>query len=403
MGCIQNRRNQVFSVQPTIRTRRKSKHSDFQIELNEDFYITTDCNYYLAFDELYNLIRPIAKGKYGLVELCYSRLSSKPVAIKLQLQSNENSILTELQIMNKIDHPNTIKLIEIFKDTKFIYIVMEYCEGGELGKEAKPYPEDYVSRQIFKLLHVVNYLHSISVCHRDIKLENCLLDDSGDIRLIDFGLSAYVNDGKKLNKIVGTPCYIAPEVLMGEYGIECDLWSVGVIMYRLLLGEQPFQAKNTEEILKKVKTGKVDFNGGEFQRLSTQAKSLIKLLLCKNPNDRIKANQALAHPWFDSLVSEREIPANVMQKLGEAERIVDFQYLILVICLNLVQKSNIAIYSEYFRVLDTNSNGLLDIGKQYIDSDTFTYTDFLIYELKEELLDQCLPVIFNHCLIVCFI
>lgn len=156
----------------------------------------------------------------------------------------------------------------------------------------------------------------MGIAHRDLKPENFLFetkDNDSDLKIIDFGLSKIVNPairtvdsgltagrGKQLNRMdtrAGTPNYISPEVLAGNYGIDCDLWSAGCILYILLCGYPPFYGDDDQEILQMVAKGKYDFDGEEWDDISKEAKDLIKKLICK-PERRLTASEALDHKWF---------------------------------------------------------------------------------------------------------
>ena len=149
---------------------------------------------------------------------------------------------------------------------------------------------------IFK---AINHCHSLDIAHRDIKPENIMYDNDGRIKLIDFGL-AKVSHSKIANyeTLAGTPYFISPEILKGLYGKECDMWSLGVLLYLLLSGEFPFDGDSRPELFDKIQTTKFNFKNHVWNNISDEAKDLISKLLIKNPKKRYTANQALNHPWF---------------------------------------------------------------------------------------------------------
>jgi len=155
----------------------------------------------------------------------------------------------EIDILKNLDHPNILRLYEVFEDKKFIYLVTEFCEAGELFDEIvkrQRFDERDAAIIIKQLLSAIAYCHSKSVCHRDLKPENILIDNKEtlSIKLIDFGTSQKFDTEEKMELILGTAYYIAPEVLKGEYDEKCDVWSCGVILYILLSGSPPFNGKN---------------------------------------------------------------------------------------------------------------------------------------------------------------
>ena len=205
-----------------------------------------------------------------------------------------------------------LKLYEYFEDEKNVYLITEICRGGELFD--KIIDEEFFSEKeaaiIFKqILQSLNYCHGQNIAHRDLKPENFLFEEKkgidSDLKIIDFGLSKLVKSAaifgesalgqgknskkmENMNTRAGTPNYISPEVLAGNYGIECDLWSAGCILYILLCGYPPFYGDDDQEILQMVQKGKFEFDGEEWDDTSKEAKDLIKKLICK-PELRLTA------------------------------------------------------------------------------------------------------------------
>lgn len=161
----------------------------------------------------------------------------------------------------EVDHPNIIKFYEVYADHKYYRLVMEYCEGGELFEhlQKKGHFSEGESAQVIKqLLKAIKHLHDMNVAHRDLKPENVILTNKGSkvhVKLIDFGLSKFhqENDGTHMNTKLGTPYYVSPEVLEGKYDKRCDLWSLGVMTYMLLVGYPPFNGKTDVEVFYKIR------------------------------------------------------------------------------------------------------------------------------------------------------
>lgn len=187
-------------------------------------------------------------------------------------------------------------------------MICEICSGGELFDkiiEKEFFDEKYASKVFKQILQSINYCHNLDIAHRDLKPENFLYEtkeDNSDIKVIDFGLSkiCYTKNTGKIERLktrAGTPYYISPEVLAGNYDKSCDLWSAGCIMYILLCGYPPFYGHDDQEILRSVQKGKYDFDGEEWDEISKEAKDLIKKLITK-PEKRLTAQEALDHKWF---------------------------------------------------------------------------------------------------------
>lgn len=257
----------------------------------------------------------LGKGNFGKVFLANLTAHQEvKVAIKTlpknKLGNNIEYIREEIKILSSLDHPNIIKYYETYESPKYMYLVMEYCGGGELfDRITKSKDEKFDEKQaaiiMKKLLSAINHCHANQIAHRDLKPENIMYvgkEDDADIKIIDFGLSKK-KSGKNvsLDTVVGTPYYVAPEVLKGTYGYECDMWSLGVIMYILLSGCLPFSGANAPEVFEKVKTANFTFETKEWKGVSDEAKDLIRKLLTVDIKKRLTASNAVKHTWFTIL------------------------------------------------------------------------------------------------------
>lgn len=209
----------------------------------------------------------------------------------------------EIDIMKTLDHPSIIKLYDAFEDDDSVHLVMELCKGGELFERIirGRLDEPEAAKVMKTVFEAVKHCHDNNIVHRDLKPENFLLtskDKDADLKVIDFGLSRFVMPDEYMHARVGTPYYIAPEVLEKNYTRSCDLWSCGVILYILLCGYPPFWGDRDTEVFRKVRKGDVSFNGAEWATVSDSAKTLITKLLIMNPDHRISVTQALNHPWI---------------------------------------------------------------------------------------------------------
>jgi calcium-dependent protein kinase len=250
----------------------------------------------------------LGEGGYGSVHRATHLVTHAERAIK-RMPKNGNDVRkmkAEIDIMAKLDHPNIIKLYETFEDDQYLYIVMELCSGGDLferTKAAAPFSEADAAIIIRQVLRCVNYLHERGICHRDLKLENFLFTSSADVskaslKMIDFGLATTCKDGGQMTTSVGTPMYVAPEVLTSPYTRSCDLWSCGVILYILLSGVPPFKGQNKKQTAAQVLIGEVRFQERYWKNVSQGAKDLICKLLTADPRQRYTAEQALNNVWL---------------------------------------------------------------------------------------------------------
>ena len=305
---------------------------------------------------------------------------------------------TEINLLRATDHPNIIKLYDIYEDTDYIYLIMEECNGGEFfdrlakrAKEKKMYTEKECAKIFKQILEAVNYLHAHGVCHRDLKPENILfsnLSDDSCLKLIDFGLSKVLDGDKDLKGTVGTTFYMAPEVITGKYNEKCDIWACGIILYIMLCGKPPFYSQDEEELKKKICSMKYNFNYPEFKKVSQDAIDLISHMLV-GPEKRLSAAEVLSTPW----IKENAPHATGENLKNNWENIERYSKL------NLVQKSIINFtafhltsretkeFVELFKSLDENSDGVLSIDeiKKGVEQSKFGKKGENIVKIFEEM------------------
>ena len=271
----------------------------------------------------YKVIEKIGSGSFGKVYKVKHLITDQLRAMKMikndciKYQDDNHEFLKEIEILSKIDHPNIIKIYEYFQDTSNYYVITELCEGGELIEQlykVHAFSEYQAANIMEQILSAVFYIHSKGIVHRDLKPENILIESKLDndihVKLIDFGTCNYFDKKTKLTSKIGTPYYIAPEVLNKSYSNKCDVWSCGVILYILLSGTPPFFGENDQEIMENVKRGKFTFDLPEFKLVSQEAKNLITNLLRYDPIKRITAEEAWGDNWIQKY-SKKKIAANL--------------------------------------------------------------------------------------------
>jgi len=229
--------------------------------------------------------------------------------------------------MSNIDHPNIVKLFEVYDDKNCFYMVLELMTGGELFDRVVD--QDFYSEkeacEVFKpMVDSVNYCHQVGVAHRDLKPENILYstpDKDAIIKISDFGLAKVVNQENFMITACGTPSYMAPEVLTGKgYNFGVDFWSIGVILYVLLCGYPPFYEENNSKLLEKIKAGDIEFPSPEWDQVSDSAKDLILNLLKVNPNERYDASKIMEHPWVKGEGVPKTELKNVTDKIKNIKK-----------------------------------------------------------------------------------
>ena len=254
----------------------------------------------------YKFGRIIGKGAFGKVNIGLHILTGRIVAIKsfnkttFKDEKYRTKIMNEIELMKNLKHFSVVRILDVFETEKYILLVMENVLGGDLLtfiKKRTKLPEK-TARFIFKqLLQSLKYIHSKNIVHRDIKLDNILIDLNNNIKLCDFGVGKYLaNNNEILFDQCGTPAYIAPEVMSGEgyVGFPVDIWSSGVVLYSLLMGNIPFKAQNLNELQGLIMSG----NFKQVNGISKEANDLLNKLLDINPKTRITIDDALNHPWI---------------------------------------------------------------------------------------------------------
>ena len=257
----------------------------------------------------------LGEGAFAKVKVATQIHTKEKAAIKIldksRLLEDENDILRfkkEISILKKLRHKNIIQLYEVMESKKSLYIVMEYCEGGELFDyivKKKQVPEMEACQLFQQIINGVEYLHGQNIIHRDLKPENLLLDYNKNIKISDFGLSTFYDKNSFLQTPCGTPSYAPPEMLKGdEYiGTSSDVWSCGIILYAMLCGSLPFSESKEDIICQKIMTHDYSIPN----HVSPLAQDLINHIMKINPRERYNIEKIKKHPWFN-LITPRLKP-----------------------------------------------------------------------------------------------
>ena len=276
---------------------------------------------YSNLNEIYEIRQVLGKGKFGLVKLGIHRGNGRKVAIKiinkkLVTAIDVQQVKTEIDILKIAKHPNIIQLYDVFENENYIYIIMEYCAGGDLfsyiEKRGFRLPETRAAEIIHKLSTAVFFLHEYGVVHRDLKPENILMTDNSsnaDIRLVDFGLGKIIGPGEMCTDPFGTFSYVAPEVLKEKpYSFKVDLFAIGIISYLLVAGFLPFDHETSEkEIARQTVYEPTPFPNSVWKNISNEARIFVDNLLQKNPDKRMGIQEVLQHKWLQKYNSKENI------------------------------------------------------------------------------------------------
>lgn len=279
------------------------------------------------FGAKFELGKEIGKGHFGhtcSAKVKRGELKDQIVAVKIISKARMTTAISiedvrrEVKLLKSLSgHTNLVRFYDACEDSNNVYVVMELCEGGELLdrilSRGGKYSEEDAKAILVQILGVVGFCHLQGVVHRDLKPENFLFtsrSEDSDMKLIDFGLSDFIKTDERLNDIVGSAYYVAPEVLHRSYSVEADIWSIGVITYILLCGSRPFWARTESGIFRTVLRADPNFEDLPWPTVSPEAKDFVKRLLNKDYRKRMTAAQALTHPWLRS--GNHEIPLDIL-------------------------------------------------------------------------------------------
>jgi calcium-dependent protein kinase len=245
------------------------------------------------------------------VSYAAKRLDIRPLHNDDSNNEKYQSLKDEVFIMSKLDHPNIVRLEEVYEAQGYLYLIEELCTGGDVFDKLDEQPhcrftEVQCAQLVKQMLDSVRYLHSKNIVHRDLKLENFLFSSKqagSELKLIDFGLSKHFLHGQVLTDVKGTPYTVAPEVIRGSYDEKCDLWSVGVLTYLLLCGETPFGGEDEENKIlvgQRILSGPIPFKPQEaWDHVSEAGKAFVKRLLNRDLSRRPSAKEAQDDPWIN--------------------------------------------------------------------------------------------------------
>mmetsp|Transcript_32777 Transcript_32777/g.87990 ORF Transcript_32777/g.87990 Transcript_32777/m.87990 type:complete len:570 (-) Transcript_32777:44-1753(-) len=312
----------------------------------------------------------LGSGFNGVVKLATSRTSDKFFAVKLFKiwnvpREKREQFATEVEIYLAMDHPHIARLVDVYETEEYIYLVMECMEGGELFDrvtELKRFSERDAANTTWQMLLALNYIHSRNIVHRDLKLENFLYDKKGSdhLKLIDFGFSKIHEHNIMMQVSCGTLSYVAPEVLNGAYTKQCDLWSLGVIVFVLLAGYMPFSGSKQVQS-EKIRQGLYTMKPERWKHVSEEATGFSRALLCVDPEQRLTAAKALEHPWVSDRDHVPSLDMHVVQALRDFGAASKFRRC----CLNMMAWSlsneDCAKVRSHFIAMDTNRQGTITI------------------------------------------
>ena len=333
----------------------------------------------------------LGEGHFASVRTAYKKreysshklFAVKSISLKKLTEKEREDLIHEVEIISHLEHPHIIKFYETYHDQFYFHIVTELCRGNNLSMRLKKIggrmKEEQVRIIIMKVLHAMNYCHSFGVVHRDLKPENIVFespntedeDDELDehnnntynIKIIDFGLSTLKNKTEKLHTILGTPYYMAPEVLKGDYNEKCDIWSIGAITYYLLTGTEPFKGETSNKIFAKILFTEPDYNPDKFRNVSPLAIDFIKKCFMKEPDNRFSTQEGLTHPWFEpvfkKLYAPKYLDDNLLYNISTMKKYSHLKRLIMRYLVYNMGHTELSVYKKAFLAFDKYNSGVI--------------------------------------------
>ncbi|KAI5194322.1 Serine/Threonine-Protein Kinase 17A [Manis pentadactyla] len=277
--------------------------------------------------------RELGRGKFAVVRKCIKKDSGKEFAAKFMRKRRKGQdcrmeIIHEIAVLELAqDSPWVINLHEVYETPSEMILVLEYAAGGEIFNQCvadreEAFKEDDVQRLMRQILEGVRFLHVHDVVHLDLKPQNILLTSEsplGDIKIVDFGLSRILKNSEELREIMGTPEYVAPEILSYDpISMATDMWSIGVLTYVMLAGISPFLGDSKQETFLNISQMNLSYSEEEFDGVSESAIDFIKTLLVKKPADRATAEECLKHPWLSQSSIQDPFKGKVTLEEGNA-------------------------------------------------------------------------------------
>ena len=332
--------------------------------------------------EKYEFGKKLGEGYYGEVYLGRNKITNEKVAIKILKKKNKSlnkEIIKQIELLKILNHQNIMNINEFYEGKNNVYFITEYYKNGNLlnycFRHSKQITESIISILLFQILSAINYCHKQKIIHRDLKLENIMISDKtiSDfpfIKIIDFTTGKFI-ESEYENDIIEIPYYIAPEIFDNKITFKSDIWSIGIILYYLITKEQLFDGKDNAKLSYDIKNKEIDLNLIQFRNSSFEIKDLLVKLLKKNPNERINAEDALNHAFFNKYKTKNKLSQlsfeEIHKLLNNVKQFKSKNNLEQITLAYLVNKNSneyiIKIASCLFLKLDKDNNGIIDTNE----------------------------------------
>ncbi|CAI2360463.1 unnamed protein product [Moneuplotes crassus] len=372
----------------------------------------------------------LGEGGFGQVHEVKEKDTGRLLACKQIPRSkirNQMRFINEVLALKNCDHPNIVKLYEVFEEEHDVFLIQEKLNGGELFDYItnRDYLTEAEAAKIFsQIIKSLIYCHKMKLTHRDLKPENFMFKSSkpnSTLKLIDFGYARIFqkepNDGKakilRMRSKVGTENFMAPEMILRNYSSSCDIWAAGVILYIMLCGFYPFEGEDEEETFRLIENIEYDFDDEVFDSISDEAKDLISKILTPE-KDRITLEQVLEHPWIIKNLEEPDdgaINTNLIDRLKKFSKSTKLRKAVATLIATQVTDRSVFESTNAFNKIDTNKDGYITLDElergmashptqvkhimDQVDTDKnekINYNEFIAATLKDKTLKNCFSI-----------
>ena len=342
----------------------------------------------------YEIKETIGKGTFSVVKLGINKITKEKVAIKIlkkrKLSHNKDKLRLEreISILKKLHHINVIKIYKINEESDHYYIVMEYCENGELFNyivEHQKLSEEETSYFFYQLINGLDYIHHKNIVHRDLKPENLLLSKDNILKIVDFGLSNYFKDNNLLSTPCGSPCYASPEMVCGNKynGFKIDVWSCGIIIFAMICGYLPFEDPDNEILFKKIMKCQVEYP----DYLSDNVLDIMNKILVVNPNKRITIEEIKKHPFYLMGKNEFEKKHKILVDKVESieDDLNDNNDILNIIDNDIINDNSLSDKNNDINIKKSKSSNLLKNEDNNINIGNENKNDFNLFQIKKRI------------------
>ena len=338
-------------------------------------HLVTKFSKLTSLKKQFEFICQLGNGAFGKVRL-YRDIYYKDMLYAIKTLKKEgipkvlyNCLIAEVKILSELDHPNIVKYYGTFEDAYYLHIVMEYLKGDNLNKiitlrDYNELDEQEMAQIIHQLLKALLFIHNKNIVHRDIKPENIVFGKKRDystLKLIDFGLATTTRNTKRNS--CGSPYYMAPEIINGNFCKKTDIWSVGVIIYLMLTGKHPFEITKDgkEDIFDIILSKDYDVTELDKSECSEEAKDIILKTLVKDPDKRLSTEECLNHPWIRKNITSRAgaITKKTMRILKRFSQKTPLQKELFFFIAKITREEEIKQLKEIFNQIDIKSEGMI--------------------------------------------